>query len=676
MNSKKKKNILIGIIVVIAVIIFLGINGNFPLSVTTPSGDMTIDSISKTTINGEDAIRIAVTVNRGGEQLSIDFGQDTLNNALANSGIKDLKATKAVLGKMTFNEESSFFGYRQLTSAEGGQVVYKKLRWQDIGVFTNCTLDSCKSSISLGTNEELLSARRYIGCACLIASEKASAGTFVNTEKGDFKVTFTIDGIGSTQLSRSKLSDAIGTGTIRWNGNKGSLDSFSIANSRQELFVFNSNLVMQEDGTRSNMNVEYNKVVSLFNTGDSNALRSSSKNGYTNLCSTFSLSSTCLNALIDRYNSNIPKYWQDSFFDKWKAFTDNSAILKNAVLDNSGLTVYFKQPTKYPTFVIDLKAKDVGIIKLSGTPQISNCPSSSSCTFRSNELGKTTLTVKNVGTGEGYFNLAFENCNKINAYSLGSNQLGSFQADESKTVEVNIQGSTTGSTETGSCVVSVYDTNAPDKKASCTMSCKISPNVGGQCDEGSSKCRINSVGVDKCVNGNWVASTECTGGKCGYDANSNAICKSVSECKKVDIGCADSSECCDSLSCNQETNKCTLPVKPSECAWYDIPCKISTFWNWLKDIFSGALTFVQYLKIFISFVVGIVSIFAVRDFADIFKSLKKMNWLAWTISVIFGTGIGYLIYSFLSGIWFWVAVVGIIIYKLTFSRIIRMFRRR
>ena len=39
-------------------------------------------------------------------------------------------------------------------------------------------------------------------------------------------------------------------------------------------------------------------------------------------------------------------------------------------------------------------------------------------------------------------------------------------------------------------------------------------------------------------------------------------------------------------------------------------------------------------------------------------------------------GIGYLLYSFLSGIWFWVAVVGIIIYKLTFSRIIRMFRRR
>ncbi|MBU1235060.1 MAG: hypothetical protein KKC77_19405 [Proteobacteria bacterium] len=639
--KKKTKNILIGavfiVVLLVSIMAFGGFNNLF--SITDSSGDMQIDSITKTTINGEDAIRITVTAIKGGEQLSINFDSTKLNQALAENDITDLKATKSLIATMSYDEESRFYGYRQLTSSEGGQVIYRSMRTGEYS-FSSCSYENCNKIIKPG--EDILEYRRFsrwndvLGtCVCLFGSNKATAGTFTDTSIGNYKVTFSIPGLNTVQLSRDKLSASLGNGnTIKWNGNKLGLDNFNIGN--EELFIYNTNLYMQEVGTKNSIDSINDKIRGYFTSSASVS------------CSDFETWNTCFSRLTSNHNSDVNSKWSNSFFTTWKNLYANS--LDNAVLGSSGLTVYFKEPTNYPTFIIDLKAKDVGIIKLSGMPSI-NCPSS--CTFRSNEVGSTNLVIKNVATTTGYFSLSFDNCNILSANSFGSNQLGQFNSGQSKTISINVQGQTGTSSTTGTCSVSVYDINVPSNKDTCNLKCTISPNIGGQCNEGSTKCDSGYLSILKCQNGEWVNSVQCTNGKCKYDENSNALCYSPSECKKDGIGCATNSECCENLICDSKTNTC---ISSGVCKWYDLKC----WWNKIFGTIGLILTIVKWILLV---VVSLVSLFFSKDFiSGFFKKQDKITKaILWISGILIGIGMALLLYILLLTWIFWAVLIGAII---------------
>jgi len=174
---KKKNRKVIGIVGVILALslLFFATSGNF-FSVTGAS-DLTILSISETNINGEPAIRILATANGGAELLDINWGEEYLNNYL---DAYDLESTKPITGSIEVGEQSIEFPY-----ANTGQIVYKSVRFVDLGAEWTCSASKCEGNVQSG--EELID---YGGtwyslqrCQCLIGSEKSDVGKWSEISK-------------------------------------------------------------------------------------------------------------------------------------------------------------------------------------------------------------------------------------------------------------------------------------------------------------------------------------------------------------------------------------------------------------------------------------------------------------------------------------------------------------
>jgi len=86
--------------------------------------------------------------------------------------------------------------------------------------------------------------------------------------------------------------------------------------------------------------------------------------------------------------------------------------------------------------------------------------------------------------------------------------------------------------------------------------------------------------------------------------------------------------------------------------------------NWFSNIINGIFDFFTILKYLIVISLGIVSIFISSDILKSIKSLEENETIRWIISVGIGIGIGFLLYTFIYGIVFWIIVVLGFIYML------------
>lgn len=496
---KKKNRKAIGIVgVILAIGLLFFATGNF-FTVTSTASDLSILSISKTTINGEPWIRILASANGGAELLDIDWGEEYLNNYL---DAYDLEATEPITGSIEVGDQSMEFPY-----VSTGQIVYKSVRIVDLGWEWSCSISDCEQYVDTG--EVLITTTNArLDCGCLIGAEKADVGKWSEITKNDYKVTFNIDGLGSATLNRDLQSASLEDvslgiyAKIKFQGLLGSYDFISAPSYTPMLY--NNQIYLLEP-------TSYTDIKSAYSTMINNRAPKTPYWGWTN------------------YNSQL----KSLFIDKYNSYIGQSYI-KSASRDSSGIKISLSQNINYPVFTIDLNAEKVGIIKQAGQPNDLIC---SSFNFKSNELGETDCSVKNTGAPGG-FRVDLSKCDGITAFIVGGNNLGSFNSQESKDFTVTLQGSTDNPNgESVNCNVRVYDVNEPSNDDTYKVYGNMEYNPGGLCSPiGNLQCSEDMESVMECnVDGDYRLKSGCTYG-CTYGNNGQALCS-------VDDGNGDNGEC-------------------------------------------------------------------------------------------------------------------------------------
>jgi len=592
-------------------VIFL-LLGGYSLITGTPllssfggSSDLNILSISKTTINGEDGIRVFASASQGSEVLDIKWSKSELNSELESANI-DKSATESIYGSIEIDQQSVTYPYSATNN-----YIYQSVEVKNIGTFLSCTESNCGKEATSG--QEVISAKRgvWAKCYCLIGEDKADVGKWASIEKSDIKTTFSITGLGSVTLSRDQQSASLGKSAfIKYTG---SLSSWDRPTTPQYTpYLYNNNINLIETTVYSDIQNEYRDLIRSFSSSSSEVWDTST------------------------YNSELRNLFEDKT-DEYKSTGDASDFIDSIDKDKSGLTIYLKRPSQYPTFTIDLNAEDVGIVKLSGDPDVFNCESGFS--FNSNELGGASFSVKNKGSGSGTFKASLENCDGISGSIIGGNSLGTFDSGETQSFKAMLQGQTEKTNgESVSCKIKIYDVNKPSNSDTCTVKGTLEYNPGGICSPtGKLRCSENMENLQICEDGDYIFEDNCKHG-CTYGQDGEALCKTSED------GDGD-----------------------GECAWYDVVCLA-------KSALSGFFSFFTILTWAIVGIFSIVSIFVSSDLLNEIESLKNIPIAKWVIAVLIGVALAFVLKAFIGSFWFWIVLIASIAYFMYGKPIVKALR--
>ncbi len=616
MRKKQKRSIFIVGLILLAVVVLAWASQGFPLYVgdTTQSSSMQILSISPTTINGEEGwIRVQASASGGAELLDINWGVSELNQKLKEGGV-DGKATKSVTGGFRINEQSITFPFQQT-----GSKIYKSARQVKEGNFysfiSTCRTD-CSSKVGVG--EKLFEASLrglapFAGCWCLIGKEAHDVGTWSSLQKGDFSVTFAIDGLGSTTMTRDQQSANLiqeyegkisNLAHIKFAGFLVGYDT--ITDPSYTPTLFSNNILLFEENTYANSLREEGNLISKWKVFDDPF-------------------SSYDEELIENYNKEMKVI----LVDKTSTYESQSYV-RSVSKDQSGMKVILASPTEYPVFTIDLKAESVGIIKQSGIPQISNCQTFN---MKSNELGESSFIVKNIGSGPGNFRLAVSDCEVINGFVFGGNNLGDFNANQERYFSLTLQGFTEQEGgETGSCKLKVYDVNDPTKSSQCNIYGNVEYNPGGKCSPvGKLICSPNLKSLMECSEeGKYSLKEACTN-TCGYNELGVGYCLSDSESDEKD-----------------------------GLSFLD---KIKGFFSNLFSPFGTLLEILRIVKWIALISVSLFSMFYSKGIIENYLGKKKSDiFVLWTLSLLIAVGIGFILYALLLTAIFWWILVGVLVF--------------
>jgi len=187
----------------------------------------------------------------------------------------------------------------------------------------------------------------------------------------------------------------------------------------------------------------------------------------------------------------------------------------------SGVLTAEVEPTKYPLLRIVIDGSLIGIERLAGTPDITDCVNNID-TVSGREL-KDSLSVKNIGTQEGYFQFSSK-CSNDNIKSFGTD--GNVPKDATRTFNVitTVSSETPGVTERGTCDITITD-----KVSGKTDSCSYNVAVKFQdiiCVPNEKSCSADNTKVLLCNSLGDAKPTfkTCSSDEhCGLDKTTNQI---------------------------------------------------------------------------------------------------------------------------------------------------------
>ena len=227
---------------------------------------------------------------------------------------------------------------------------------------------------------------------------------------------------------------------------------------------------------------------------------------------------------IDTYNNNL----QHALLDKTDAYLQINNV-GSAEMTNDGLVVGLDIATVFPTFIIDLDASKVGIVELSGKPQISTCVLGK--TIKSGDTYSTSVSVTNVGNQDGSF-YGQLSCTGSSGMS-GTVSEQTVRAGQTSNLPVQLSGTNTASgTQTNDCTITIIDRKSQDSD-SCNFDVGVEYQPNIVCEAGKVTCFsstylkiCNSEGTDfdtdECESGCELLSDgtgQCKGGECSSDAD-------------------------------------------------------------------------------------------------------------------------------------------------------------
>ena len=204
---------------------------------------------------------------------------------------------------------------------------------------------------------------------------------------------------------------------------------------------------------------------------------------------------SCKQQYYNTVNSNI-----DPFAENRRYIEQNAVAIESISFESGLLKVNLREPTFLPTYTIEMDASRVGIIRLSGTPNIVQCTED----YTFNEAGsiRRDVVVRNTASQAGSFNFEFVCTTPEFGASVSP---ADFAANEQKTISFLLNGGNSGTTtNTGSCTLTVTDRNS-QRSDSCSFDVAVEYRSGiQQCAGNENYCSPDGKSVISCAGGNFV----------------------------------------------------------------------------------------------------------------------------------------------------------------------------
>lgn len=435
---------------------------------------------------------------------------------------------------------------------------------------------------------------------CVRAGSNGRIGKVASASYGDFDMLFQL-GDQAAHLSRSQIANSISAGSIdlgknariEWTGNLNNLDEIYSPNYASRLV--NSKWTLVDSDAYAQVQ---NKLTEFKSCLDNE------RDGITSDGTFDSCRSKAESAISGILSDKTSQYEQS---------ISNIAYDVNA--DSNALYVSLKAPP-FPTFIIDVDASWIGVVSLSGKPEITQCISNFKGSSGSSPV--FNFKVKNdAGAGATFYGDI-----KCGAGVQGYITQTQFAPNEEKTLTAQLITSNPNQDDLQTtCAVTMHDLKSTNTDT-CNFQATVTYDSGITCKSNSYVCDDNQKNVLKCSDdGKQKTLYQACDYGCEYQDGS-AKCKGAPA--------IESSGCKPWISMGSKT---ILP---------NIPCEIDAY---LKNF-----------KVIVAIIVGLLSfLLALTLVYTALTALQVEKTALWIItiiaSIVFGAALGLLTYMY-----FWLGV--------------------
>jgi len=579
------------------------------------SAGSTILSISNVEIKDNGARILVTAIPQGYDNIEVDMTPSKLNAFLEDNGFT---ATKTSILKMSYVESSKKFYY---TINELDNSLVKSISSMDTGNdwLQNCGVGMCEDRGVSNTISYYYTDRAFgsiPNCDCVYFTNNGYVNSF-NTGLGTdgFKVLIDLDGEqGYITGDEQYLQLANGKAKISWAGSLLGINNIGAPN--YDVYHINSAWYLIDKNAYSNVVSGYNAFKVCMD-----GLTNHWLDGYTGCLSTYNSVLT-----LNLANKNSQYVSQVSNVESITGFQQLSF--------NQGImAVNLKQPTFKPIITIELDASKVGLVRLAGQPEITQCISKQA--FLEAGTKSVSATIKNIASSEGYFDFKIT-CNNpdMGGHADGLN----FDAGETKSVNFQVYGGNSKETTNyASCTLKVTD-RASQNSVSCSFDFSVDYKSGvGECQLNETKCSEDLRYLWKCQGNKWIQ-YKCDG--------SCSIVNGIAQCKEIGI-IEPGKEPCESCMAFAKSYLfgSLFPEQKCEAQLIALPPQTTT---------TCFLSFIQLGLIPI--VLILVSLFAF-DILGKFEGIKNNKPARWILGIVIGIICAVLVY-----VTFWVGVILFILF--------------
>jgi len=607
MKNKKLFMVLgIGLTIVLLVGAILQLTGTVSFLSTTPIGcSGTVDSIDSVTIRtsadlgGKKVIRVKYSTLPTSECLDITLSESQIEDNLITN--ENFEVTDKISGNIQL-----LYQRKESTIIKKTEKYFTFQNTEISGTWF-CTKSACESEGVSGTFKVYTEGGK---CFCVTDEQVGNKATF--TSSGNL-IWETEVNIGSEKISlnEGKLSGKIGNiAFVKWGGN-------IVSN-----YVLNG--VFQE----AYFHLADNKyrMVELGNYIEVEAERKRIRNNLDDCI-------FCGDEIDDMhaYNSFLISKTKDRT-NAWandEPGVDNAKIVSNKLIIDVG-----ENTLVYPTFTLDIDAKEVGIFISHGEPK-AICPDDFS--INSGNTFSAKATAKNIGTSSGSFTWWID-CDKGSQTVYPGPPL-TIGPGMSKTISITSGLTVESGTETSRCKFFVKEVNSLEEDY-CTF--KYDSTKVTQCTSGVKSCENGNSELWTCLSDGSYDKTKCDYG-----------CESFGNSFRCRL---QSTEICDN-GIDDDGNGLIDEEDPQ--------CAVVSFWdkivNWFKNLFSGVISLFMIIK-YIAVAIGGFFAFAFsKNLLDEKSNLEK-NWIL-GISIIIGLLISYVLVKFIYSPIFWIILVVLLVFQ-------------
>jgi|GEM_PF-6515983 hypothetical protein len=496
---KKNRNIIAGVILVVAILIILVSFGAFKLPFSVINSGFSTLSLSSINVNSNDPVL-------GGQTWFLTVSQNGASQSayVDNSAVLKDDTTGATSNPMTISltlnkNYASYNIFNQGVPIR--HLEYTTTSYTAINLLTGTS--GCNTAV--WNNYQIFQQVSY----CFNYVTDGYYGT-IGQANQVFQSTVNVQGSGG--------SDSC---TI---SNTGANTCYSQAGNLYASWV--GSLVSgasAPDPSSQGIVAVYNTATGGWKTANQNSYQTYSQQNI-NSCIT-SGGTNCFN----QYNN-----YESAFMNGYSFTSTGGNVAYTQGTQNSGQVILnLPQQFNFPVITMGIKASMVGINILSGKPKIL---SATPQVFQTGQTGTIQATVENVGTATGSFNVG-ATC--TNGFSQTGNSLtiSSLAPNSQNTVYIPITANVVSGTNEGTCTVTATDIS--NSLNSDTKTVSVSANAIIICTNG--QISTNGNLIQQCTNNVWVTIKSCNpANETAQLTGSGASCvpkNSPGTCGFLGVGC-------------------------------------------------------------------------------------------------------------------------------------------